>query len=58
MRNEEVAMRWSKPLALALLGEALLFALGVDLLSITTMLRVVARFLPGRVLSLAARRLP
>jgi hypothetical protein len=53
-------MRSSKLLVLTLVAtdQVLLFLLGIDPLSITTMLRIVARFLPGRVLSPAARRLP
>jgi hypothetical protein len=53
-------MRWSKLLALMLVAtdQVLLFLLGIDLLSITTMLRIAAQFLPGRVLSPAARRSP
>jgi hypothetical protein len=53
-------MRSSKLLALTLVAtdRVLLILLGIDLLSITTMLRIVAHFLPGRALSPAARRLP
>jgi hypothetical protein len=58
--GQEEAMRSSKLLALTLSSAdwTLLFLLGIDLLSITTMLRISARFLPGRALSLAARTLP
>ena len=45
-------------LMLVATDQVLLFLLGIDLLSITTMLRIVAHFLPGRALSPAARRLP
>jgi hypothetical protein len=53
MRNEEVTMRSSKLLALTLVvtDQVLLFLLGIDLLSITAMVRIVARCLPGRALS-------
>jgi len=53
---EEVAMRSSKLLALTLIGAdwVLLLLLGVDLRGITTMLKSVVRFLPGRALSRAA----
>lgn len=52
-------MRTSKLLSLTLLGadQALLLLLGINLLSITTMLASVAWLLPG-LASLAARRSP
>lgn len=51
-------MRSSKLLAWTLVSadQALLFLLGINLLSIRTMIESVARFLPARAFLLAARR--